>query len=58
MKCLNAIAFYENKEEVKAYIEEVAAARKENIERRLSKMLDVNNCTLSVVKNEDEGGAI
>lgn len=50
--------YYFNGNEYFTYIEEVAAARKEDIERRLSKMLDVNNCTLSVVKNEDEGGAI
>ncbi len=32
MKCLNAIAFYESKEEVKAYIEEVAAIGKELVD--------------------------
>ena len=47
-----------NGNEYFTYIEEVAAARKADIERRLSEMLDVNNCTLSVVNNEDEGGAV
>ena len=49
--------YYFNGNEYFTYIEEVAAAEKADIERRLSEMLDVNNCTLSVVKNEDEGGA-
>ena len=50
--------YYFNGNEYFTYIEEVAAARKADIERRLSEMLDVNNCTLSVVNNEDEGGAV
>ena len=48
----NTIAdYYFNGNELFAYIDAVAAAKKEAVDARLRKMLDVNNCTLSVVKN-------
>lgn len=48
----NTIAdYYFNGNELFAYIDAVAAAEKEAVDARLRKMLDVNNCTLSVVKN-------
>ena len=38
----------------KTYIDAVANARLEDINARLAEMLDVNNCTLSVVKQPEE----
>ena len=51
----NMIAdYYFNGNELFAYIDAVAAVTKEDVEQRLAQMLDVNNCTLSVVKNTEE----
>lgn len=40
--------------EIFAYIDAVANAKLEDINARLAEMLDVNNCTLSVVKQPEE----
>ena len=40
--------------EIFAYIDAVANAKLEDINARLAEMLDVDNCTLSVVKQPDE----
>ena len=51
----NMIADYHfNGNELFTYIEAVAAAQKSDVEERLARMLDVNNCTLSVVRNSEE----
>ena len=51
----NMIAdYYFNGNELFAYIDAVASVTKEDVEQRLTQMLDVNNCTLSVVKNTEE----
>lgn len=48
----NTIAdYYFNGNELFTYIDAVAAVEKEAVDARLRRMLDVNNCTLSVVKN-------
>ncbi len=48
----NMIADYHfSGNELFTYIDAVAAAEKADVLNRLSQMLDVNNCTLSVVKN-------
>ena len=53
----NIIADYHfNGNELFTYIDAIANAQKADVEGRLMKMLDVNNCTLSVVKNDGEGG--
>ena len=53
----NIIADYHfNGNELFTYIDAIANAEKADVEGRLMKMLDVNNCTLSVVKNDGEGG--
>lgn len=50
----NAIADYHfNGNELFSYIDAVADATFEDISLRLSKMLDVNNCTLSVIKQAE-----
>ena len=55
----NIMADYHfNGNELFTYIDAVASAEKADVERRLSEMLDVNNCTLSVVNNAAEGGEI
>ena len=46
-------AYHFNGNELFAYIDAIADAEFEDITKRLSEMLDVNNCTLSVVKPED-----
>lgn len=46
--------YYFNGNELFKYIDEVAAATFEDVQNRLGQMLDVNNCTLSVVKNGEE----
>ena len=51
----NMIAdYYFNGNELFAYIDAVAAVTKAEVEQRLSQMLDVCNCTLSVVRNTEE----
>ena len=40
--------------EIFTYIDAVANAKLEDINARLAEMLDVDNCTLSVVKQPDE----
>ena len=40
--------------EIFTYIDAVADAKLEDINARLAEMLDVNNCTLSVVKQPEE----
>ena len=48
----NMIADYHfNGNELFTYIDAIAAVEKEDVEKRLGNMLDVANCTLSVVKN-------
>ena len=50
----NMIADYHfSGNEMFTYIDAVASAQKADVLSRLSQMLDVNNCTLSVVKNGD-----
>ena len=46
--------YYFNGNELFAYIDAVASVTKEDVEQCLTQMLDVNNCTLSVVKNTEE----
>ncbi len=46
--------YYFNGNELFKYIDEVAAATFDDVQNRLAQMLDVNNCTLSVVKNGEE----
>ena len=51
----NAVTGYHfNGNELFKYIDEVAAATFDDVQNRLAQMLDVNNCTLSVVKNGEE----
>ena len=51
----NMIADYHfNGNELFTYIDAVAATEKSGVEARLAEMLDVNNCTLSVVRNAEE----
>ena len=51
----NMIADYHfNGNELFTYIDAVANAGYQDVQSRLQKMLDVNNCTLSVVKNGGE----
>lgn len=51
----NSIIDYEMQgNEIFTYIDAVANARLEDINARLAEMLDVNNCTLSVVKQPEE----
>ena len=51
----NMIADYHfNGNELFTYIDAIAAVEKEDVEKRLAAMLDVSNCTLSVVKNAGE----
>ena len=51
----NIIADYHfNGNELFTYIDAVASAGKADVEARLKEMLDVENCTLSVVKNSEE----
>ena len=50
----NMIADYHfNGNELFTYIDAIAAVEKEDVEKRLGNMLDVANCTLSVVKNAE-----
>lgn len=50
----NAIADYHfNGNELFSYIDAIADATFDDISSRLSEMLDVNNCTLSVIKQEE-----
>ena len=44
-------SYHFNGNELFTYIDSVANATFEDVQNRLSEMLDVNNCTLSVVKN-------
>ena len=46
--------YHFNGNELFKYIDEVAAATFDDVQNRLAQMLDVNNCTLSVVKNGEE----
>ena len=46
-------AYHFNGNELFAYIDAIADAEFEDVTKRLNEMLDVNNCTLSVVKPED-----
>lgn len=46
--------FWFNGNEIAAYIDAVADTSFEDVENRLKEMLDVNNCTLSVVKNGED----
>jgi hypothetical protein len=39
--------------EIFSYIDAIADAKLEDVVNRLSEMLDVNNCTLSVVKQAE-----
>ncbi len=51
----NTITGYHfNGNELFKYIDEVAAATFDDVQNRLMQMLDVNNCTLSVVNNGEE----
>ena len=51
----NMIADYHfNGNELFTYIEAVAAAKKSDVEERLANMLDVCNCTLSVVRDPED----
>lgn len=51
----NIIADYHfNGNELFTYIDAIAATEKEAVNARLRNMLDVNNCTLSVVKNASD----
>ena len=47
-------SYHFNGNELFTYIDAVANATFEDVQNRLSEMLDVNNCTLSVVKNGEE----
>ena len=47
-------SYHFNGNELFTYIDSVANATFEDVQNRLSEMLDVNNCTLSVVKNGEE----
>ena len=50
----NMMADYHfNGNELFAYIDAVASAEKADVERRLARLLDVDNCTLSVVKQAE-----
>lgn len=52
----NTITGYHfNGNELFAYIDAVADTTFEDVQRRLGEMLDVNNCTLSVIKTAEEG---
>ena len=46
--------FWCNGNEIAIYIDAVADTSFEDVEKRLHEMLDVNNCTLSVVKNGED----
>ena len=46
--------YHFNGNELFTYIDAIAAVEKADVEKRLAAMLDVNNCTLSVVKNAEE----
>ncbi|MCQ2513479.1 MAG: insulinase family protein [Ruminococcus sp.] len=50
----SVINYHFNDNEMFSYIDAVAEAEFEDITKRLSEMLDVNNCTLSVVKQAEE----
>ena len=47
-------SYHFNGNELFTYIDAVANATFEDVQNRLAEMLDVNNCTLSVVKNGEE----
>ena len=49
----NRLSHVSNMQRYFAYIDAIADAEFEDVTKRLSEMLDVNNCTLSVVKPED-----
>ena len=48
------IGYHFNGNELFKYIDAVANTTFEDVQDRLKNMLDVNNCTLSVVKNGEE----
>ena len=45
--------YHFNGNELFAYIDAVASAEKADVERRLARLIDVDNCTLSVVKQAE-----